>query len=372
MVNEKRLVENFLELVRIKAPSFQEKPVAEVLQDLLSRRGLDVIVDASMEETGSNTGNVIACLEPSPGYTEWIAFSAHMDTVGLDREVTPQIEDGIVTSDGETILGADDRAGIAAALEALETLLEKGAPHPGIELVFTVAEEQGLVGAKALKRRDLKADRAFVLDSSTDPGHVIIAAPTQYKLFWTVYGKASHAGVAPEEGISAILASAAGIVDVPQGRIDEETTANIGIIKGGKATNIVCDRVDLQAEARSLDEKKVLDQVEAMSQAMHKGVEGKGARLEEKREQSYPGYRMNENDPVVASAMEAIRRSGLEPKLISAGGGSDANILNGKGLPAVNIALGMEKVHTSSERIAVGHLAKASEIVYQLMTMNPV
>ncbi len=368
MVNEKRLVENFLELVRIKAPSFQEKPVAEVLQDLLSRRGLDVIVDASMEKTGSNTGNLIAWLEPSPGYTNWVAFSAHMDTVSLDREVSPQVNGGVVTSDGGTILGADDRAGIAVALEALEIVLEKGIPHPGIELVFSVAEEQGLVGAKALNRRDLKSDRAFVLDSSMDPGHIIIAAPTQYKLFWTVHGKASHAGVAPEEGISAILAAAAGIARVPQGRIDEETTANVGVISGGKATNIVCDRVDIQAEARSLDEGKVRKQVETMSLAMRDGVEDKGARLEERRELSYPGYRMNKSDPVVASAMEAVSRCGLEPRLVSAGGGSDANILNGKGLPAVNLALGMEKVHTTEERITAQDLGKAAEVVYQLMT----
>ncbi|MFP4481619.1 MAG: M20/M25/M40 family metallo-hydrolase [Thermovirgaceae bacterium] len=367
MINEKRLLDNFLELVKIKAPSFEEKPLAEVLQGLLSRRGLDVIIDASMEETGSNTGNVIAWLEPSPGRTDWVAFSAHMDTVFLDREVSPRVKDKVVTSDGQTILGADDRAGIAVALEALEVLLEKGMSHPGIELVFSVAEEQGLVGAKALNRQDLKADRAFVLDSSMDPGHIIIAAPTQYKLFWTVHGKASHAGVAPEEGVSAILAAAAGIVQVPQGRIDEGTTANIGVIKGGKATNIVCDRVDIQAEGRSLDESKARDQVETMSRAMRDGVEGKGAWLEESRELSYPGFRMDKSDPVVASAVEAVRRCGLEPKLVSAGGGSDANILNGKGLPAVNLALGMEKVHTVEERIAAHDLVKAAEIVLQLM-----
>jgi tripeptide aminopeptidase len=368
MVDEKRLLGNFLELVRIKAPSFEEKPVADVLQDLLSRRGLDVMIDASMEETGSNTGNVIAWLEPSPGYTDWVAFFAHMDTVSVDREVSPQVNGGVVTSDGGTILGADDRAGIAVALEALEVVLEKGIPHPGIELVFSVAEEQGLVGAKALNLSDLKSDMAFVLDNSMAPGHIVISAPTQYKLFWTVHGKASHAGVAPEEGISAILAAAAGITRVPQGRIDEETTANIGVISGGKATNIVCDQVDIQAEARSLDESKVREQVEAMSRAMSEGVEGKGARLEERRELSYPGYKMDKSDPVVSSAMEAVRRCGLEPKLVSAGGGSDANILNGKGLPAVNLALGMEKVHTTEERIAAQDLVKAAEIVYQLMT----
>lgn len=368
MVNEKRLLENFLELVRIKAPSFREKPVAGVLQDLLSRRGLDVVIDASSGTTGSDTGNVIAWLEPSPGRTDWVAFLAHMDTVALDREVEPCVKDGIAASDGETILGADDRAGIAVILEALEILLEKRATHPGIELVFTVAEEQGLLGSKALNPEDLKATRAFVLDSSMKPGHIIIAAPMQYKLFWTVRGKPSHAGVAPEEGVSAILAAAAGVVDVPQGRMDGETTANIGIIRGGRATNIVCDRVDIEAEARSLDERKVERQVEAMSRAMQAGVESRGARLEERRELSYPGYRMNEDNPVVAAAMKAISGCGLKPELVSAGGGSDANILNGKGIPAVNLALGMEKVHTPEEYIAAADLAKAAEIVFRLMT----
>lgn len=368
MVNEKRLLENFLELVRIKAPSFKEKPVADVLQDLLSRLGLNVMIDATSEKTGSDTGNVFAWTEPSPGVEGWIAFLAHMDTVVLDREVKPQVKNGVVTSDGGTILGADDRAGIAAILEALEVLLERHLPHPGIELIFTVAEEQGLLGSKALKREDLKATQAFVLDSSMDAGHVIVAAPTQYKLLWTVHGKASHAGVAPEEGISAILAAGAGIVKVPQGRIDKETTANIGVIKGGKATNIVCDCVEIEAEARSLDREKVDRQVEAMSEAMKKGVERIGARLQERREFSYPSYRLMEDDPIVESVVEAVKRTGLEPKLVSAGGGSDANILNGKGLPAVNLALGMHKVHTPEEWISVENLRKATEIILELMS----
>ncbi len=368
MVDEKRLLGNFLELVTIKAPSFQEKPVAEVLHDMLSKMGLSVHVDETSGKTGSNTGNVIAKLEPARGFTGWVAFSAHMDTVAVEREVSPQVKEGVVCSDGQTILGADDRAGIAAILEALEVVIEKALPHPGLELIFTVAEEQGLLGSKALATEGLKAQKAFVLDSSMEPGHIIVAAPTQYKLFWTVHGKAAHAGVAPEEGISAIMAASAGIVDVPEGRIDAETTANIGVIKGGKATNIVCDRVDIQAEARSLEDAKVERQVEAMSQAMRKGVEEKGGRLEERRELSYPGYRMSEDDPVVFKAIEAVRRCGLKPQLVSAGGGSDANILNSKGISAVNLALGMEKVHTPEERIAVPALVKAAEIVLMLMS----
>ncbi|HAA46925.1 MAG TPA: hypothetical protein DCE03_00295 [Synergistaceae bacterium] len=368
MVDEKRLLGNFLELVTIKAPSFQEKPVAEVLHDMLSKMGLSVHVDETCGKTGSNTGNVIARLEPSRGFTEWVAFSAHMDTVAVEREVTPQVKDGVIFSDGQTILGADDRAGIAAILEALEVVVGKALPHPGLELIFTVAEEQGLLGSKALAPDGLKAQQAFVLDSSMEPGYIIVAAPTQYKLFWTVQGKAAHAGVAPEEGISAIMAASAGIVNVPQGRIDAETTANIGVIKGGKATNIVCDRVDIQAEARSLEDAKVERQVEAMSQAMRKGVEEKGGRLEERRELSYPGYRMSEDAPVVFKAIEAVRRCGLKPQLVSAGGGSDANILNSKGISAVNLALGMEKVHTPEERISVPAIVKAAEIVLMLMS----
>jgi len=367
MINETRLLDNFLKLVKIKAPSFEEKPVANFLKDLLTSWGFDVLIDESKDQTGSNTGNVIARLSPSCGFEDWIAFSAHMDTVYVNREVIPCVKDEVVTSDGETILGADDRAGIAAILEAVAVILERNIPHPGLELIFTVAEEKGLLGAKALDWQAIRANRVFVLDNSMSPGRIIVAAPTQYKLLWTVHGKASHAGVAPEKGVSAILAAASGIIKVPQGRIDEETTANIGIINGGKATNIVCDRVDIQAEARSLDERKVEELVEAMSQSMRAGVEAKGAWLEEQRKLSYPGYRINKNNPVVVSAINAILRSGLEPKLVSAGGGSDGNIFNAAGLTSVNLAIGMKKVHTAEEQIAVKDLVKTAEIVYRLM-----
>lgn len=363
MINNARMLRTFLELVQIKAESGREEAVAQHLSPRLHRLGL------SVKKNGEDSsGNVIATLSPTPGRSGWIAIAAHMDTVPLENPVKPVLRDGAIYSSGNTILGADDRVGIASILEALETVIEKRLPHPGIEVIFTVSEEEGLVGAKRLTSEDLQASMAFIVDSSSDPGHIVVQAPSHVNLSWIVAGKAAHAGIAPEKGVNAIVAAAEGIAAMNIGRIDHETTSNVGIIRGGTATNIVCDSVYVEGEARSFCEKKLEDLVKSMVDAMEARVAKRGASVQTKVQKSYTGFSLKETSPVVQWAISAVRRSGLLPVLISTGGGSDANIFNEKGLPAVNLGTGAQNVHTTKEYISERDLYTIGDIIVAIMT----
>lgn len=362
MVNYARLLQTFLDLIRLKADSGHEEPVVQYILPRLLQLGL--IIRRGAE---GRAENIVAVLPPTQGRDRCIALSAHMDTVSLPTPVIPIIKDGVISSSGNTILGADDRAGIAAILEALETLIEKGLPHHCIEIIFTVRKETGLEGSKQLGHNDIQASMAFILDDEADPGHIVVQAPSHAKILWNITGKAAHAGYEPEEGINAIMASAEGLKRMKTGRIDHETTANIGIIHGGVATNVVCDAVVIEAEARSICEKKLEDTVKAMVEAMEKGAASLGAKVQTRIQKSYRGFTLKEMSPSVQWASSAIRRIGLIPVLISSGGGSDANILNEKGIEAVNLGTGAKKAHTSEEYILERDLYTLGEIVYAIM-----
>jgi tripeptide aminopeptidase len=359
MINRDRLVSTFLELVQIDSPSGQEDEIARHLMAVLSGLGLQVVRD--------KTGNVIGRLA---GEGQPILLSAHMDTVEPGRGVKPVVEDGVVKSDGTTVLGGDDKSGIVAILEILQVLVEQDLPHPPLEVALTVSEETGLKGAKGLDLTRLRAREGIVLDSGGEIGTIVISAPSLDRVRAIVHGKAAHAGAEPEKGINAIVVAAEAIAAMPLGRIDEETTANIGRIQGGTATNIVPDRAEMAGEARSHDERKLETQVKAMTGALREAAERHGAVVDIDVRRSYSTFKLSEEDNIVRRAVAAARTLGLTPALVSSGGGSDANVFNAEGIATINISTGMDKVHTTEERIAVADMVQCAEFLLAIFGLE--
>lgn len=367
MVNEKRLVEFFVELVKIDSVSGEEKEVADFLVKKLKDLGLEVTVDQAGEKVKSNSGNIIARLKGSVKKATPIMFSAHMDTVVPGKNIKPICDGEKIVSGGETILGADDKAAIAALLEALHIIKENNIPCGDIEIVFTICEEIGLHGAKNLDISSLNARMAFVLDCGGEVGEIISSAPSQNSLKIIIHGKSAHAGSNPEEGINAIQVAGFALSRMKLGRIDEETTTNIGIIYGGKATNIVPDKVTLEGEVRSRNEEKLEKYTEQLKKIAEDTAQEFKAKAEVKIDREYYCYNLSTDDQVVKIAMKAAKDMGLEPELHPSGGGSDANVFNKKGFPSVDLAVGMEKVHTVDEYILVKNLKNTAEYVLSII-----
>ncbi|AKS38834.1 hypothetical protein NP92_10340 [Anoxybacillus gonensis] len=367
MVNEQRLVDEFLELVQIDSETKYERDIADVLKAKFEALGLHVIEDDTTAQTGHGAGNLICTLPATKEGVDPIYFTSHMDTVVPGKGVKPSIQDGYIVTDGTTILGADDKAGLAAMFEAIRVLKEKQIAHGTIQFIITVGEESGLVGAKALDPSLIQAKFGYALDSDGKVGQIIVAAPTQAKLKVTVHGKTAHAGVAPERGVSAITIAAKAIAQMPLGRIDEETTANIGRFEGGTQTNIVCDRVDILAEARSLVPEKMEAQVAKMKEAFERVAEEMGGRADVHVEVMYPGFKFGDGDHVVEVAKRAAEKIGRPHELLRSGGGSDANVIAGLGIPTVNLAIGYEDIHTTNERMPIEELVKATEMVLAII-----
>lgn len=370
MVNEKRLVESFMELVKIDSISREERNLADFLIEKLEDLGLEVIVDQAGEKVKSNCGNIIARFKGNIKEVTPIMFSAHMDTVVPGKNINPLLKGEKIVSSGKTILGADDKAAIAALLEALHIIKEKNISHGDIEIVFTICEEMGLHGAKNLDISDLNAQMAFVLDSGGQVGEIISAAPSQNSLKIIIHGKSAHAGSNPEEGINAIQVAGFVLSRMKLGRIDEETTTNIGIISGGKATNIIPDEVTLEGEVRSRNEEKLEKYTKILKQIAEDTAREFKAKAEVKINREFYCYNLSTDDRVVKIAIKAAKDMGLEPQLHPSGGGSDANIFNKKGFPAVDLAIGMEKVHTVDEYILVKNLKNT--VGYVLSIINTV
>ena len=365
MINQERLLQEFMELIQIDSETKHERIICDVLKEKLTALGLDVVEDNTTGITGHGAGNLVATLNGNADGPV-IYFTCHMDTVTPGTQIKPSIKDGYVVSDGTTILGSDDKAGISAILEGIRVLKEQNLSHSTIQVIITVGEESGLVGAKALDPSLVKAEYGFALDSNGKVGDIIVSAPTQAKLKAVVYGKAAHAGVNPEDGISAIQVASRAIMKMPLGRIDEETTANIGTIEGGKATNIVCPRVDILAEARSLVPEKMEAQVEKMRKALLNAAEEFQTHIDIDVEVMYPGFKFSEQDLVTQKAIAAVEKIGRKSRLLSSGGGSDANVIAGFGIPTVNLAIGYEEIHTTNERMPISELYKAAELVIAL------
>jgi len=367
MVNQDRLVNEFLELVKIDSETKHERNIANVLKEKFEHLGLEVIEDDTTSVTGHGAGNLIVTMSGTKANVDPIYFTSHMDTVVPGNGVKPSIKDGYVVTDGTTILGADDKAGLASIFEAIRILKENNIEHGTIQFVITVGEESGLVGAKALNREMLKAKYGYALDSDGKVGNIIVAAPTQAKIKATIFGKTAHAGVAPEKGISAITIAAKAISKMPLGRIDEETTANVGRFEGGQATNIVCDRVDILAEARSLVPEKMEKQVQKMKSAFEQTATEMGGRAEVDVQVMYPGFKFSKDDLVVQIAQKAAGKIGRTSELLKSGGGSDANIIAGFGIPTVVLSVGYEEIHTTNERMPIEELVKLTEMVVAIV-----
>lgn len=371
MIKKDRLVQEFMELVQVDSETKHEAEISKVLKEKFSSLGLTITEDDAAAKTGHGANNLFAMLERSNGGNAdapTIFFTSHMDTVTPGNGIKPQLDaDGYIRSDGTTILGADDKAGLAAMFEAIRVLKEQGIPHGRIQFVITVGEESGLLGARALDASKLEAKFGYALDSNGAIGDIAVAAPTQAKVTIKLYGRSAHAGVNPEDGISAIQIAAKAIARMPLGRIDSETTANIGKFEGGGATNIVCDFVLLDAEARSLVQPKLDAQLAAMKEAVESAAQEYGGRAEFESDIIYPAYQYQDGDAVVELAKKAIVAIGATPKTFHSGGGSDANIFNGLGVPTVNLAVGYEYIHTTKEQIKVDDLVKTAELVVEIM-----
>ncbi|CAI6278820.1 Peptidase T [Bacillus subtilis] len=366
MVNEKRLLEEFLELVQIDSETKHEAEICKVLKRKFSDLGVDVKEDDTMDITGHGAGNLICTLKGTK-QTDTIYFTSHMDTVVPGNGVKPVVENGYVKTDGTTILGADDKAGLAAMFEAIKVLKEENIERGTIEFIITVGEESGLIGAKALDRSMITASYGYALDSDGKVGNIIVAAPTQAKVRAAIFGKTAHAGVEPEKGISAITIASKAISKMPLGRIDEETTANIGRFEGGTQTNIVCDEVHILAEARSLVPEKMEAQVQKMKAAFEEAAADMGGRAEVEIEVMYPGFKYQDGDQVVEIAKKAAAKIGRPSELQTSGGGSDANVIAGHGIPTVNLAVGYEQIHTKNEKMPIEELVKTAEMVVAII-----
>jgi tripeptide aminopeptidase len=351
------VVDLFVELAALPSPPGEERPVADVVTRYLRELGLTVEEDDAGAHVGSTMGNLFCRLEPSGnGGGTPLFFCAHLDTVPAEGPLQPVIEDGFVRNAGGTILGADNKAAVAAMLAGARRVLAENRPHPGIELLFTPKEEVGLLGAAAFDQHRLRARIGFVYDQAAPIGDVILGAPHSQALEVRFHGRAAHAGMYPEEGRSAIAAAARAIADLRLGRLDEETTANIGLIQGGSGTNIVPEWCTLSAEARSHEERKLRDLVQEMVDAFAFAASLEDCEVETQVSKSYRGYRFKRDDAVVRIAHAALERAGYSPRYGLSGGAADANVFNERGLACLNLANGMQDIHTPDERIRVEDL----------------
>ncbi len=377
MINKKRIVDEFLHLVCIDSESLNEKEIADYLAKKLKELGLDVWADNAGKTFEGNAGNVMGRLEGNVK-GEPLLFMAHMDTVKPGNGVKPIIENGIIKSDGNTVLGSDDKSGIVAILEILHMLKEDNIPHPEIEILFTFAEEIGLYGAKAVDTDRLHSKCGFALDSE-EVEKIIIKAPFQNSIGIDIYGIESHAGVVPEKGISAIKIAAEAIHNMKLGRIDSETTANVGVIEGGKAANIIAGYVRLECEARSHNVDKLKKQTKHMIDAVNDAVRNSEININKRKLiaksketviRKFNGISLGKDEFPAVLAYKAIKKAGLKPKFGQSGGGSDANILNRKGIKTVILGTGMSNVHTKEEFIKVKNLIKTAEIVGNIIRLS--
>jgi tripeptide aminopeptidase len=361
-ITRERLYATFLELCAIDSEPGDERLMADHLRERLTSLGCSVSEDEAGQMTGGTAGNLLGRLEGT-GPGETIFLSCHLDRVAPGTGVKPRIRGEYLVSDGTTVLGADDAAGLAAILEALTTLRERKIPHPGVEIVLTVSEELALAGARHFDTSRLEARSGFVLDAAARVGHIVIQAPEKVNFRAVFHGRSAHAGFAPEQGISAIQMAGRAISRMQLLRIDQETTVNLGSISATGASNIVPDRCELTGEVRSLDPAKVRIQLDAITRAMESAAGELGGRVKLKVTEHYPAYHLAEEGAAARRAARAARRIGAPLLFTSTCGGSDANIFNSRGKETVVLSCGYEHAHTTAERISLEQLALLAEWV---------
>jgi tripeptide aminopeptidase len=378
MINQERIKNLLLELVRIDSISREERDVAQRIKALCEEMGAEVFIDGAGEAVGGNTGNVIARFPGTIPEAEAIMMSAHMDTVVPGKGVKPIVEGDIIHTDGSTVLGGDDKSGCAVIIETIRSLQEQSIPHAPVDAVFSICEEVGLLGAKHLDLSKVRAKYGIVFDSD-DPGFLFTKGPSANHFEFRIHGLESHAGVAPEYGISAIRIAAEAISNMKLFRIDEETTANIGVIRGGEATNIITNFVMLKGEARSLDDEKLeaqtahmvkcLEDAAAKYEVTVDGVTTK-ARVESDVTREYYAMDVPDDSRVVKLVKEAAARMGLKVETMASGGGCDANIFNRRGIECANLGTGMRAIHTVKEWLDVKDMYASAEMTLEIMRLN--
>lgn len=361
MVNQSRLVNNFCKLSLIDGIYGKELDVARELLARLEALGLEATMDDAGKTFGGNAGNVRARLTGAPGLPT-IVLCAHMDTIQSTKNLTHVQRDGIITSDGTTILGGDDRSGLAIVLEILHVLREQNANHGSIEVLFTVAEESGMHGAKYIKRSDFEAEFGFVFDCQASPGNYIVEAPGAVSFTAVVRGRSAHAAVSPEKGVHAIQIASKAIAALKLGRWDHTGMLNIGTIQGGTAINVVPDHVKVTGETRNASESKLRAQVEYIRAAFSKAASDDGGSVDLEFVEKYGGYQFTEDNPMIVAARAGIAAAGLDPTPLKYAGGSDANVLNKNGIPVLNLGVGFKNAHSFQECIAIRDLVVAAEI----------
>jgi tripeptide aminopeptidase len=368
MANRERIIKDFVKLVSIDSPSFGEREMADVLFKELSDLGFTVTEDEAGKVYGGNAGNLYGYL---PGEIDGppILLSAHMDTVepALSKKAVVH-PDGTITSDGTTVLGADDLSGVVAILEAVRTVKEQNLPHRSIEILFPIAEEVYLKGSDVFDYSKIKAKEAYVLDLSGEIGTAALKAPTLVSIEAVFTGKAAHAGFAPETGIHAIKAAAEGITSIQMGRIDPETTVNIGLIEGGLARNIVPEKCVLKGEVRSLRHEKALEETEKIRKAFQEAADKTKATLTFDTSFGCLSYETLESDPVVQRYEKACQELSIKTNYIETFGGSDNNNFVRNNITGIVMACGMNSVHSTKEYTHIDDLDSCTEIVIKLIT----
>lgn len=355
-----RLTRTFIDLAKISSPSWSEHGVIDYTADRLKGAG----AECRIIPCGASF-NLYAKIKGTRHGTP-ILFSGHTDTVAPCDGVVPVISKSRISSDGNTILGGDNKAALAIFIEALEVIKEKRIPHPDIELLLSCAEELGLHGIKGFDLKLIEAKYVFVFDSDGAVGRIITGAPYHLKMDIFVKGKAAHAGMEPERGISAINTLAQIICSIPSGRIDHETTMNIGTISGGSATNIVAPSAECRLEIRSIDKGKAYSLAKKVSAAAKLSVASMGASVKIDQRLEYPGFRLRENDKIISIVKSAMGKIGVKPLTAVSGGGSDTNIFNSSGIKAINLSCGMRKVHTTDEYLLIKDLVNGARLVLAL------
>jgi tripeptide aminopeptidase len=361
-----RLVSDFVRLCEIESVSKNERAMADAVTALLGEIGLEVSEDSSGSETGSNAGNLLARIPPPDGDSRTILLCAHLDTVPLDAPVEVEEVERVLRNRNEAILGADNKAAVAVILAAARRLAAEGSPV-GVEILFTTCEELALQGAKAFDLSALRSEYGYVFDHATPIGEVIVAAPTFFQIEGRFRGKAVHAGMWPERGHNAIEAAAAAVAAARWGRLDPQTTTNVGRIDGGTASNVVAERCYLQCEARSTDHERASAVATSIVDAMTEAASDRECDLEMHVEELFRSYRVQRTATPVEVASRALADVGIEPQPISTGGGSDANVFQARGFECVNLANGTKGAHQTDESVTVDALETMLDVALGLV-----
>jgi tripeptide aminopeptidase len=378
LIDEARLKHLLIELIKIDSLSRKERDVAMRLKREMEELGATVEIDDAGEKVGGNVGNVIAHFRGNNSASRPLLLSAHMDTVVPGEGIVPILDGDILRTDGTTVLGGDDKSGVAIICEVVRVIKEHKLPCGDLDIVFTICEESGLIGAKCLDVGRIKARTGLVLDSDS-VGFLFTKAPAANRMEFRIHGLEAHAGVCPEKGISAVKVAAEGIAQMKLGRIDYETTANIGVIEGGMAVNIVPNLVVLKGEARSHSQEKLEQQTWHMRRCLEEAaarhaLETDGQRffasVEAKIARDYDRMDVSDSAPIVQLVQAAAKNLNVEIKTTATGGGCDANVLNQKGLEVANLSTGMREIHTVKEWLNLKDLYLSAQMVLETVKLN--